>query len=81
MTEIYADQPISSPGIWNRVDYRPLEGFTFAITPFNFTAIAGNLPSCMALMGNVVVWKPSDKQTLAAKVTMEVLKKLVYQMV
>ena len=75
MTEIYADQPISSPGIWNRVDYRPLEGFTFAITPFNFTAIAGNLPSCMALMGNVVVWKPSDKQTLAAKVTMEVFKK------
>lgn len=75
MTEIYADQPISSPGIWNRVDYRALEGFTFAITPFNFTAIAGNLPSCMALMGNVVVWKPSDKQTLAAKVTMEVFKK------
>ena len=75
MTEIYADQPISSPGIWNRVDYRPLEGFTFAITPFNFTAIAGNLPSCMALMGNVVVWKPSDKQTLAAKITMEVFKK------
>ena len=81
MTEIYADQPISSPGIWNRVDYRPLEGFTFAITPFNFTAIAGNLPSCMALMGNVVVWKPSDKQTLAAKVTMEVFKKAGYQMV
>ncbi len=75
MTEIYADQPVSSPGVWNRVDYRPLEGFTFAITPFNFTAIAGNLPSCMALMGNVVVWKPSDKQTLAAKVTMEVFKK------
>ena len=75
MTEIYADQPISAPGIWNRVDYRPLEGFTFAITPFNFTAIAGNLPSCMALMGNVVVWKPSDKQTLAAKITMEVFKK------
>ena len=75
MTEIYADQPVSSPGVWNRVDYRPLEGFTFAITPFNFTAIAGNVPSCMALMGNVVVWKPSDKQTLAAKVTMEVFKK------
>lgn len=75
MTEIYADQPISAPGIWNRVDYRPLEGFTFAITPFNFTAIAGNLPSCMALMGNVVVWKPSDKQVLAAHVTMEIFKK------
>lgn len=75
MTEIYADQPISSPGIWNRVDYRPLEGFTFAITPFNFTAIAGNLPSCMALMGNVVVWKPSDKQVLAAKITMDIFKK------
>ncbi|WP_322971789.1 L-glutamate gamma-semialdehyde dehydrogenase [Faecalibacter sp. LW9] len=75
MTEIYADQPISSPGVWNKVEYRPLEGFTFAITPFNFTAIAGNLPSCMALMGNVVVWKPSDKQVYAAKVTMEVFKK------
>ena len=75
MTEIYADQPISSTGVWNRVEYRPLEGFTFAITPFNFTAIAGNLPSCMALMGNVVVWKPSDKQLYAAKVTMEIFKK------
>ena len=75
MTEIYADQPISSPGVWNKVEYRPLEGFTFAITPFNFTAIAGNLPSCMALMGNVVVWKPSDKQVYAAKVTMEIFKK------
>ena len=74
MTEIYADQPVSSPNVWNKVEYRPLEGFTFAITPFNFTAIAGNLPSCMALMGNVVVWKPSDKQLLAAKVTMEVFK-------
>ena len=75
MTEIYADQPISSPGVWNKVEYRPLEGFTFAITPFNFTAIAGNLPSCMALMGNVVVWKPSDKQVYAAKITMEIFKK------
>ncbi|ADX67448.1 MULTISPECIES: L-glutamate gamma-semialdehyde dehydrogenase [Weeksella] len=74
MTEIYADQPISSPGVWNRVEYRPLEGFTFALTPFNFTAISGNLPTCMALMGNVVVWKPSDKQLLSAKVIMEVLK-------
>ena len=75
MTEIYADQPISSPGVWNKVEYRPLEGFTFAITPFNFTAIAGNLPSCMALMGNVVVWKPSDKQVYAAKITMDIFKK------
>ena len=74
MTEIYADQPISSPGIWNRVDYRPLEGFTFAITPFNFTAIAGNLPSCMALMGNVVVWKPAATQVYSANVIMQVFK-------
>ncbi len=73
MTQIYADQPISSEGIWNRVEYRPLEGFTFAITPFNFTAIAGNLPTSMALMGNVVVWKASDKQIYSAQVIMEVL--------
>ncbi|SMC50958.1 L-glutamate gamma-semialdehyde dehydrogenase [Moheibacter sediminis] len=74
MTQIYADQPISSDGIWNRVEYRPLEGFTFAITPFNFTAISGNLPASMALMGNVVVWKPSDKQVYSAQVIMEVFK-------
>ncbi|MCL4130570.1 UNVERIFIED_CONTAM: hypothetical protein GTU68_027417, partial [Idotea baltica] len=55
MQEIYAQQPDSSPGIWNRTEYRPLEGFVFAVTPFNFTAIAGNLPSCAALMGNTVV--------------------------
>lgn len=73
MTQIYADQPISSDGVWNRVEYRPLEGFTFAITPFNFTAIAGNLPTSMALMGNVVVWKASDKQIYSAQVIMEVL--------
>lgn len=72
MSEIYADQPISDDGIWNRVEYRPLEGFLYAVTPFNFTAIAGNLPSCMAMMGNVVVWKPSDKQMLSAGVLMEV---------
>ena len=72
MTEIYAEQPISSEGVWNRVEYRPLEGFTFAITPFNFTAIAGNLPGCMAMMGNVVVWKPSDKQVYSAQVIMEI---------
>ncbi|MEQ9262519.1 MAG: L-glutamate gamma-semialdehyde dehydrogenase [Owenweeksia sp.] len=72
MTEIYEDQPESSEGVWNRLDYRPLEGFTFAITPFNFTAIAGNLPSCMALMGNTVVWKPSLSQIYSAQVLMEV---------
>lgn len=74
MTDLYADQPISEKGIWNRVEYRPLEGFCFAVTPFNFTAISGNLPACMALMGNVVVWKPSDKQVFSAKVIMDVLK-------
>lgn len=74
MTEIYAEQPQSDDGIWNRVEYRPLEGFVYAITPFNFTAIAGNLPACMAMMGNVVVWKPSDKQMLSAGVLMEIFK-------
>ena len=73
MTEIYAEQPVSDAGIWNRSEYRPLEGFCFAVTPFNFTAIAGNLPTCMAMMGNVVVWKPSDKQVLSAKVIMDIL--------
>jgi 1-pyrroline-5-carboxylate dehydrogenase len=72
MTEIYNEQPDSADGLWNRVDYRPLEGFTFAITPFNFTAIAGNLPSCMAMMGNTVVWKPSLNQIYSAKVLMDV---------
>jgi 1-pyrroline-5-carboxylate dehydrogenase len=72
MAEIYSEQPESTDGLWNRVDYRPLEGFTFAITPFNFTAIAGNLPSCMAMMGNTVVWKPSLNQIYSAKVLMDV---------
>ena len=72
MTDIYQDQPESTNDAWNRVEYRPLEGFTYAVTPFNFTAIAGNLPSCMALMGNVVVWKPSDSQIYSAKVIMDV---------
>lgn len=72
MTEIYNDQPQSTSDAWNRVEYRPLEGFTYAVTPFNFTAIAGNLPSCMALMGNVVVWKPSNHQIFSAKVIMDV---------
>lgn len=73
MTELYAEQPVSDAGIWNRSEYRPLEGFTYAITPFNFTAIALNLPTCMALMGNVVVWKPSATQIYSAKVIMDVL--------
>ena len=73
MTELYAEQPISDAGIWNRSEYRPLEGFTYAITPFNFTAIALNLPVSMAMMGNVVVRKPSDKQIYSAKVIMDVL--------
>lgn len=73
MTEIYEQQPpVSSSGVWNRLEQRPLEGFVFAITPFNFTAIAGNLPSCVAMMGNVVVWKPADTQIYAAHVLMEV---------
>jgi 1-pyrroline-5-carboxylate dehydrogenase len=71
--EILAQQPISSRGVWNRSDYRPLDGFVYAITPFNFTAIAGNLPSAPALMGNTVVWKPSPTQTFAAYLTMQLL--------
>src|SRR3954454_1061579 len=71
--EILADQPVSSPGVWNRLDHRPLEGFVYAITPFNFTAIAGNLPTAPALMGNTVLWKPSPTQQLAANMTMELL--------
>lgn len=70
---ILAEQPVSSPGVWNRTDYRPLEGFVYAITPFNFTAIAGNLPTAPALMGNTVVWKPSPTQTFAAYLTMQLL--------
>ncbi|WP_069659348.1 L-glutamate gamma-semialdehyde dehydrogenase [Arcticibacter eurypsychrophilus] len=74
MTDIYAQQPVSSKGTWNRLEQRPLEGFIFALTPFNFTAIAGNLPTAPALMGNVVVWKPANTQVYAASVIMEVLK-------
>jgi len=74
MTEIYAEQPNSSPGVWNRTEYRALEGFTFAITPFNFTAIAGNLPTCMALMGNTVVWKPANSTVYSAHFIMQLLK-------
>lgn len=72
MTEIYAQQPQSSPLVWNRLEYRPLEGFVFAITPFNFTAIAGNLPAAPAMMGNVVVWKPAETQIYAARLIMEI---------
>ncbi|MCG5643515.1 MAG: L-glutamate gamma-semialdehyde dehydrogenase [Flavobacteriaceae bacterium] len=72
MQEIYEGQPESAEGIWNRVEYRPLEGFVYAITPFNFTAIAGNLPASAAMMGNVVVWKPSDSQIFSAKVIIDV---------
>src|SRR4051794_37809255 len=72
--QILAEQPIAnSPGVWNRTDHRPLEGFVYAITPFNFTAIAGNLPTAPALMGNTVIWKPSPTQQLAAHLTMELL--------
>jgi len=74
MTDIYMEQPESTSDTWNRVEYRPLEGFTYAVTPFNFTAIAGNLPACMAMMGNVVVWKPSDSQIFSAKIIMDVFK-------
>jgi 1-pyrroline-5-carboxylate dehydrogenase len=74
MSQIYHEQPESSPGIWNRLEYRPLEGFTFALTPFNFTAIAGNLPSSMALMGNTVVWKPAHTQIYSAHVIMEIFR-------
>lgn len=73
--QIYTQQSISSPGVWNRMEYRPLEGFVFALTPFNFTAIAGNLPSSPALMGNTVVWKPANTQIYAAQVIMEVFMK------
>lgn len=74
MSQIYQEQPASSEGVWNRVEYRPLEGFVYAITPFNFTAIAGNLPASAAMMGNVVVWKPSDSQVFSAKVIVDVFK-------
>ncbi|MFL6144463.1 MAG: L-glutamate gamma-semialdehyde dehydrogenase [Labedaea sp.] len=72
-SRILAEQPYSSPGVWNRFDHRPLDGFVTAITPFNFTAIAGNLPTAPALMGNTVVWKPSPTQQLAAHYTMRLL--------
>jgi len=74
MSEIYQNQPISSPGMWNRMEYRPLEGFVYAITPFNFTSIAANLPASPAMMGNVVIWKPARTQVYSAQVIMEIFK-------
>jgi 1-pyrroline-5-carboxylate dehydrogenase len=75
MQDIYGQQPPVSPnGMWNRTEQRPLEGFIFALTPFNFTAIAGNLPACVAMMGNVVVWKPADTQVYAANVIMQIFR-------
>src|SRR5262249_29175301 len=73
MQEIYGQQPASSPGVWNRMEYRPLEGFVFAVTPFNFTSIAGNLPTAPALMGNTVVWKPASSAIYSAAAIMELL--------
>lgn len=72
MTEMYAQQPESAPGIWNRLEYRPLEGFIFALTPFNFTSIAANLCGAPALMGNTIVWKPAESQIYSAQIIMEV---------
>ncbi|EHQ42980.1 MULTISPECIES: L-glutamate gamma-semialdehyde dehydrogenase [Myroides] len=74
MSQIYSEQPLSVDGVWNRLEHRPLEGFVYAITPFNFTAISGNLPSSVAMMGNVVVWKPSATQIYSARVIVEVFK-------
>ena len=74
LTEVYSQQPDSLPGMWNRLEYRPLEGFVFALTPFNFTAIAGNLCAAPAMMGNVIVWKPAETQMYSAQVIMELFK-------
>jgi 1-pyrroline-5-carboxylate dehydrogenase len=74
LSEIYTQQPISSPGIYNRLEYRPLEGFVFALTPFNFTAIGGNLPTSAAMCGNVVVWKCANTQVYSAQMFMKILK-------
>ena len=74
MAEMYSEQPLNAKDIWNRLEYRPMEGFIFAITPFNFTAIAGNLPAAPAMMGNTVVWKPADSQIYSASLIMEIFK-------
>ena len=71
MHRLMSEQPISSPGVWNRLEYRPLEGFVFAVTPFNFTAIGGNLPGSAALMGNTVVWKPASTAAYSAHYLMK----------
>lgn len=73
MTQLYSDQPSSSKNIWNQMEYRPLEGFVFALTPFNFTAISGNLPAAPAMMGNTVIWKPAESQVYSALMVMEIL--------
>lgn len=75
MTQIYSEQPESADGTWNRMDHRPLEGFVFALTPFNFTSIAGNLPSAPAMLGNVVVWKPAETQIYSATIIMEIFER------
>lgn len=77
LAEIYSTQPESSPLIWNRMEYRALEGFVFALTPFNFTSIAGNLPCAPALLGNTVVWKAAETQIYSASLIMQILKKQV----
>ena len=74
MTQIYKEQPESAPGIWNRMEYRPLEGFVFALSPFNFTSIAANLTASPVMMGNVAVWKPANTQIYSAQVIMDVFK-------
>ena len=74
VTQIYKEQPDSNPGMWNRLEYRPLEGFVFALTPFNFTSIAANLSAAPAMMGNVVVWKPAETQVYSAQIIMEIFK-------
>ena len=74
VTQMYENQPDSDSDAWNRIEYRPLEGFLYAVTPFNFTAIAANLPACMAMLGNVVVWKPSDSQIYSTKVIIDIFK-------
>src|SRR4051794_17301613 len=73
MTRLYAEQPLSSPGVWNRLEYRPLEGFVFAVSPFNFTAIGGNLTTSAGLMGNVILWKPASTAAVSAYYTLKLL--------
>ena len=71
MSQLYKEQPESQPGMWNRLEHRPLEGFVFALTPFNFTSICANLCAAPAMMGNVVIWKPAETQIYSAQVIME----------